>query len=146
MSLEIRPISVKDAKAYVDKFHRHHKRSIGCKFCLSCYEGDRLCGVAMCGRPISRYLDDGLTLEITRLCTDGTRNACSKLYGSSCQVAKAMGYKKVVTYILESEDGASLKASNFICEGIAGKTHWTGRRDRGQDIPHEMKKRWVRIL
>ena len=103
-------------------------------------------GCAVSGRPVSRYLDDGMTCEINRLCTDGTRNACSILYGASCRVAKAMGYKRVITYILESENGASLKASNFACEGIAGKTHWTGARNRGQAIPNEMKTRWCRLL
>jgi hypothetical protein len=66
------------------------------------------------------------------------------LYGASCRVAKEMGYKKVITYILESENGASLKASNFVCEGSAGGTHWTGTRNRNQNIPREMKKRWVK--
>lgn len=80
------------------------------------------------------------------MCTDGTRNACSKLYGACCRIAKEMGYQKIITYILESEDGASVKASNFVCEGVAGGTHWTGVRDRGQDIPSEMKTRWTRIL
>ena len=68
------------------------------------------------------------------------------LYGACCRVAKAMGYEKVITYILESENGASLKASNFICEGVAGKTHWTGVRNKGQAIPNEMKTRWVKKL
>lgn len=103
-------------------------------------------GCAVSGRPVSRHLDDGLTCEINRLCTDGTKNACSMLYGASCRVAKAMGYKKIITYILESENGASLKASNFVCEGKAGKPHWTGARNRGQAIPHEMKTRWVKTL
>lgn len=103
-------------------------------------------GVAVCGRPVSRILDDGKTCEINRLCTDGTRNACSKLYGACCRIAKELGYEKVITYILESENGASLKASNFVCEGKAGGTHWTGSRDRGQKIPHEMKTRWAKIL
>ena len=69
------------------------------------------------------------------------------LYGACCRIAKEMGYRKIITYILQSEDGASLKASNFICEGgAAGGTHWTGARDRGQEIPQELKTRWVRIL
>ena len=68
------------------------------------------------------------------------------LYGASCRVAKAMGYQKIITYILESEDGASLKASNFICEGRAGGTHWTGARNKGQAIPKEMKQRWCKAL
>ena len=103
-------------------------------------------GVSVCGRPVSRYLDDGLTCEINRLCTDGTRNACSMLYGASCRIAKAMGYKKVITYILQSENGSSLKASNFVCEGTAGGTHWTGNRNRGQNLPRELKTRWSKTL
>lgn len=81
-----------------------------------------------------------------RVCSDGTRNVCSMLYGACCRIAKEMGYRRVITYTLASEDGASLKASNFICEGTAGGTHWTGSRDRGQDIPAEMKKRWLKRL
>ena len=79
-------------------------------------------------------------------CTNGTRNACSMLYGACCRVAKGMGYKLIITYILKSENGASLKASNFVCDGVAGGTHWTGERNRGQDIPSEMKTRWHRRL
>ena len=68
------------------------------------------------------------------------------LYGACCRIAKEMGYRKIITYILKSEDGASLKASNFICDGEAGGTHWTGERNKGQDIPNEMKTRWHRDL
>ena len=104
-------------------------------------------GVAICGRPVSRHLDDGLTLEINRLCTDGTRNACSILYGACARIAKNMGYKRVITYILKSENGASLKASNFICEGEAGGEMWTGKRSgRDNGVPKEKKTRWVKYL
>lgn len=144
--LEIRPVTFKEACTFVSLFHRHHKPSVGCKFCIGCFLGDTMVGVAICGRPVSRHLDNGLTLEITRLCTDGTRNACSMLYGACCRVAKAMGYKKVITYTLQFENGASLKASNFVCDGTAGGIKWTGVRDKGQDIPAEMKTRWVRDL
>ena len=144
--MEIKPINFRDACEFISKYHRHHKPTVGCKFSLGLYDGDILVGVAVCGRPVSRYYDDGLTCEINRLCTDGTFNACSMLYGACCRVAKEMGYKKVITYILESEDGASLKASNFVCEGKAGGTHWTGKRNKGQDIPAEKKKRWVKEL
>ena len=68
------------------------------------------------------------------------------LYGACARIARNMGYEKIITYILESENGASLKASNFTCEGIAGGTHWTGARDKGQGIPKEMKQRWVKNL
>lgn len=144
--MEIRPITFREASEFINKYHRHHKATVGHKFSLGLYEGDKLIGCAVCGRPVSRYYDDGFTCEINRLCTDGTKNACSMLYGACCRVAKEMGYKKIVTYILESENGASLKASNFICEGKAGGTKWTGVRNKGQDIPAEYKTRWTRQL
>ena len=141
--MEIRPITLKQANTFVKQYHRHSLPTVGCKFALGCYEGPVLVGCAICGRPVSRHLDDGLTCEINRLCTDGTRNACSMLYGACCRVAKAMGYRKVITYTLQSENGASLRASNFKCEGIAGGLKWTGTRDKGQNLPNEMKNRWV---
>lgn len=144
--MTIRPITFRIASDYINANHRHHNATVGCKFCIGVFDNDRMCGVAVCGRPVSRHLDDGLTCEINRVCTDGTKNACSMLYGACCRVAKAMGYIKVITYTLESENGASLKASNFTYDGIAGGTHWTGKRNRGQDIPKEMKKRWVKEL
>lgn len=144
--MEIRPITLREANDFVVRYHRHHKGTVGHKFSIGVSEGKKLVGVAICGRPVSRYLDNGETLEINRLCTDGTKNACSMLYGACCRVAKAMGYKLIITYILQSENGASLKASNFTCDGIAGGTHWTGARNRGQAIPSEMKTRWSRIL
>ena len=144
--MTVQPITFKQACEFINQHHRHHRATVGCKFCIGLVDGEKLVGVSVCGRPVSRYLDDGLTCEINRLCTDGTKNACSMLYGASCRVAKAMGYKKVITYILESENGASLKASNFVCEGAAGGKHWTGKRNRGQNIPNEMKTRWVKNL
>ena len=144
--MEIRPITFRVGCEFVNKFHRHHKATTGCRFAIGLFDGGDMVGCAICGRPVSRHLDDGLTLEINRLCTLGTPNACSMLYGACCRVAKAMGYKKVVTYILQSETGASLKASNFTCDGEAGGMKWTGKRDRGQAIPHEMKTRWVKNL
>ena len=144
--MDIRPITFKQACDFIDRNHRHHKSTVGCKFCVGLFDGSVLVGVAVCGRPVSRYYDDGLTCEVNRLCTDGTYNACSMLYGACCRIAKEMGYQRIITYTLASEDGSSLKASNFICEGQAGGTHWTGARNKGQDILFEIKKRWVRIL
>ena len=144
--MEIRPLTFREACQFIDQNHRHHRPSVGCKFCIGLYDDKKLIGCAICGRPVSRHLDNGLTCEITRLCTDGTRNACSMLYGACCRTAKAMGYKSIITYILASENGASLKASGFSCEGAAGGTHWTGVRNKGQDIPSEMKTRWRRDL
>lgn len=145
--LHIVPIRYRDACDYVNKNHRHHNAPSGCEFCISVRdENNEIHGVAIAGRPVSRHLDNGITLEITRVCTDGTRNACSMLYGACVRIAKEMGYKKVVTYTLQSENGASLKASNFTNEGEAGGIKWNGVRDRGQDIPHEMKTRWTKTL
>lgn len=144
MSLKIRPITFREASEFINKNHRHHAATIGCKFCIQLKNSDdQTRAVAVCGRPVSRRYDDGKTLEINRVCTLGDRNACSMLYGACCRIAKDMGYEKVITYTLQSEDGASLKASNFQYDGEAGGTHWTGKRDKGQKIPAEMKKRWV---
>lgn len=114
--LEIRPTHLKPAREFVGKYHRHNIPPVGGKFAISCFEGERLCGVAICGRPTARKLDDGATLEIYRNCTDGTRNACTKLYGACVRIARDMGYKKVITYTLESENGASLR----VYEGTSG--------------------------
>lgn len=142
--LEIRPIHLAPAREYVREYHRHNIPPVGGKFAVSCYDDDRLCGVAICGRPTARRLDDGKTLEIYRNCTDGTRNACSKLYGACQRIAKDMGYVRVITYTLTSEDGASLKAANFKCSGEAGGLAWTGSRKRDYFVaPEEMKNRWV---
>lgn len=149
MKMEIRPLTFKTAKAFIKEAHRHHKMVVGGKFSIGVYRGDELVGVAICGRPVSRYLDDGLTLEVNRCCTiDGTKNACSMLYGACCRIARDMGYKKVVTYTLQSEKGVSLKASNFTLESeTAGGIRWTGARSKRESgAPKELKKRWARIL
>ena len=116
MALVIKPISLKDANYYVETNHRHHRKATGHKFSLAVYDGEDLHGVAIVGRPLSRFLDDGKTLEVLRPCTDGTRNACTILYGRCARIAKEMGYEKIITYILEEEKGTSLKASGWICE------------------------------
>lgn len=155
--MEIRPISLKEANAYVAQFHRHNKPVKGCKYTVSVYDEDTLCGVAIAGRPVARELNDGRTIEITRVCTDGTKNACSMLYSACIRIAKAMGYHKVVTYTLQSESGASLKASGFIyCEKVRGRDWNTPSRPResvqmtlfGEErkYPIEDKVRWEKRL
>lgn len=144
--LEIRPITYQQASQFIIQYHRHHGPPQGCKFCVGAFEGGKMVACAVCGRPVSRMLDNGRTCEITRLCSDGTPNACSFLYVACCRIAKAMGYKRIITYTLASENGASLRASNFLYDGIAGGVKWTGIRDRGQKIPAEMKNRWVKDL
>lgn len=145
--LKIRPIHLREAKEFVSAYHRHSIPPTGGKFAISCIEGERLCGVAICGRPIARKLDNGTTLEIYRNCTDGTRNACSKLYGACIRIARDMGYKRVITYTLKSEIGASLRASGFTLAGTAGAPAWTGTRRRNYYVLlGEMKNRWEYVL
>ena len=145
--LELRPCDYQTACAFVSENHRHNKPPAGHKFSIACFDGDRLCGVVMVGRPVGRYMDDGLTLEVNRCCTDGTRNACSMLYGAAQRAAKALGYKRIITYTRQSENGASLRASNWICDGPAGGTHWTGQRyEQTELVLDEMKLRWRKEL
>lgn len=142
--MKIVPITFKAASEYINQYHRHHNSTAGCKFCIGLDDDNgNLCGVAVCGRPVSRFLDDGKTLEINRLCTNGAKNACSMLYGACIRVAKAMGYQLVITYTLDTEYGASLKASNFVYDGLAGGEIWTGTRKRDNGVPKQHKKRWV---
>ena len=143
--ISIAPIHLKDAAVFVSKYHRHNIAPRGGKFAIACLDDGRLCGVAICGRPIARKLDDGGTLEIYRNCTDGTKNACSKLYGACVRIARDMGYAKVITYTLQSESGASLKAANFALEKEnCGGKQWTGTRKRDYFVsPAELKKRYA---
>ena len=145
--LELRPCDYATAKRFIGLNHRHNKPPTGHKFSIACYDGDRLCGVAMVGWPVARMLADGFTVEVTRNCTDGTYNACSMLYGACARIAKDMGYRKIITYILMSENGASLKVSGFICEGEAGGEMWTGKRSgRDNGVPKERKTRWSKTF
>lgn len=142
------PISLREANQFVSQYHRHHRPTAGHKFSIGVQADGELVGVAICGRPVSRILDDGYTLEVNRLCTNGAKNACSMLYGAAVRAAKAMGYHRVITYILDTEPGISLKAAGFICEGRAGGLVWTGSRRPKDDnqYPHQMKTRWVKKI
>ena len=121
--LQIRPIDLKAANRYVMDNHRHNGKVLVHRFSIACYDGDRLCGVAIVGNPSARKLDDGKTVEVKRVCTDGTKNACSILYGRCARIAREMGWEKIITYTLESEGGTSLRASGWQvdAENVGGK-------------------------
>lgn len=144
--LTLTPINLKTANAFVQQYHRHHKPTRGHKFSIGVSDNGALVGVAICGRPVARRLDDGYTLEVNRLCTDGTPNACSILYAAAYRAARAMGYNKVITYILDTENGASLKAAGYTCEGRAGGLEWNGAKapKQADQYPRQMKTRWVK--
>lgn len=114
MSLVVCPLAFPVACSVIDSLHRHHRRLQGHKFSLGVATLDgAVVGAAIVGRPVARALDDGLTLEVTRLATDGTRNACSLLYGAAWRAAKACGYHRIITYTQEGEGGASLRAAGW---------------------------------
>lgn len=122
----IRPIELVDANGYIQKHHRHHKPVVGHRFSLSAWKDGIMCGVAIVGRPVARNAGNPLeVVEVTRLCTDGTKNACSFLYSAAARVAKEMGYLKIQTYVLESEHGTSLKAAGWTKEeSLRGGRAW----------------------
>jgi hypothetical protein len=124
MSLLITPIDFAEANAFVALHHRHHKPMPGVKFCVAVSNEDTVVGVAMIGRPVARHCDNGFTLEVNRCCTDGTPNACSMLYGAAWRAAKALGYKRLITYTLPSEGGASLRAAGWTLLGERGGGNW----------------------
>ena len=113
MSLAVVPVSFAEASQFVAAHHRHHRPPVGHKFSIGVADGETLVGVAMVGRPVARRLDDGMTLEVNRTCTDGTPNANSMLYGAAWRAAKALGYRRLITYTQEGESGASLSAANW---------------------------------
>jgi hypothetical protein len=138
--LELQPITFKEACAFVRDHHRHHKPPVGHKFSIAVNDGEKVVGVAMVSRPTARMSDNGWTAEVTRLCTDGTRNACSILYAACWRCARAMGYKRLITYILSSESGASLHASGWKEIGAAGGGTWNrAGRPRVDDHPTGQK-------
>ena len=114
MPLKIVPVTLATANRFVDRLHRHSRPTVGHKFSVGVATDDgELRGVAIVGRPVARHLDDGRAVEVLRLCTDGTRNACSMLYGAARRAARAMGHSPVYTYTLPEEGGASLRAAGF---------------------------------
>jgi hypothetical protein len=108
------PITLRAAQAFVDKHHRHNKAPRGHKFSIGLEHDGQLVGVAVAGRPVARHFDNGRTLEVSRTCTLGDRNANSMLYGAVWRAAKAMGYTRLVTYTQADESGASLRAAGFV--------------------------------
>ena len=119
------PLELKEAQEYINNIHRHHQASHRDKFRIGAEVGGKLVGVIQVGRPVARRLDDGKTLEVLRLCTQGEKDVCSFLYSRAARIAKEMGYTKIITYILETETGTSLKASGWHLEAAnVGGTDW----------------------
>ena len=142
------PLELKEANAFVGQLHRHHAPVYRDKFRLGAAKDGKLVGVVQIARPVSRNLDDGRTVEVVRLCSDGSRNVCSFLYGRAAKIAQEMGYDKIMTYILQSESGVSLKAAGWSLEDPScGGGNWScPSRQRNTTAPTEKKQRWSKIL
>ena len=145
--MKAKPLTQRQASEFIAQHHRHHKPARGDIFRIGAEVDDRLIGVIQCGRPSARALQDGKTLEATRLCTDGTRNACSFLYSRAAKAAKALGYERLVTYILDCETGASLKAAGWKFDGVTRGGSWNcPSRPRQDAAPTCPKQRWTKLL
>jgi hypothetical protein len=149
--MELWPLTIERAKQYVSRSHRHHRPPLGGLFALGAGKGGELVGVVIVGRPVARHLDSGLTAEVTRCCTDGTPNACSFLYGAAWRAARGLGYRRLVTYTLPEEGGASLRGAGWRPDHrVVGRewNHrhnpaWLGLGDRANDHPLGDKQRWA---
>ena len=141
MSLTVIPLDLDEANAFITHHHRHHKPVVGHKFSIGvANETGFIVGVAIVGRPVARGNDNGWTLEVTRVATDGTKNACSILYGAARRATFALGYKRLITYILNTEPGTSLKAAGWKCLGEAGGGSWNCKsRPRVDKHPTQVK-------
>ena len=145
--MRVVPIGLKAAAQFVGALHRHHGEPAGGKFAIAAESCGVVCGVVIAGRPVSRGLDNGRNAEVTRLCTDGTDNACSLLYGAAARAAKAMGYERIYTYTLASESGVSLRAAGWIRDVETRGGSWNcSSRPRSDRHPVEPKVRWYRQL
>lgn len=145
MRLQLQPITFDEAATFIATHHRHHIPPQGWKFGIAVNDGTEVRGVITIGRPVARHLDDGLTLEVTRCCTDGAKNAASMLYGAAWRAAKALGYRRLITYTLDTEPGTTLRAAGWkaVAESPGGSWHTPNSgRPRVDKHPTQPKIRW----
>lgn len=140
----LQPLFLTEAQEFVAEHHRHHEAPVGGLFAVGCSDGEKVVGAAIVGRPVARMNNDGWTAEVTRLCAlEGQRNACSMLYRAAWRACRALGYRRLITYTLESEGGASLRASGFRLVGQRGGGSWSRTdRPRVDKHPLEQKTLW----
>lgn len=152
MTLRIVPVNQDQANAFIAAWHRHHRPPLGYRFALGVASTNgggevmtaHLVGVATVGRPVSRHLDDGATVEVTRVATDGTRNACSALYGACWRAARAIGYDRAVTYTRDDESGESLRAAGWLrWERRASRRGWDTPSRRRDNRIYDAVDRWL---
>ena len=148
MNPEIVPMYIGDAQIFVERHHRHHPPPQGGLFAVGAASGGEVVGVAIVGRPVARLMQDGWTTEVTRLCVlEGYPNACSMLYAACWRAARALGWRRLITYTLASESGASLRGAGWRLVGERGGGTWNRRdRPRIDRAPTGQKMLWDRVL
>lgn len=147
--LSIVPLELRELNELVVKWHRHHKKVQGHRFSIGVVnELGELVGGCSVGRPVARMTNSKEVLEVTRLVTNGTPNACSALYSAACRVGREMGYKRIQTFILDVESGTSLRGAGWQKDDWnSGGGSWTRKdRQRREDQPQSPKGRWSRRL
>ncbi len=150
MSLTIEQCELRDANDFVEKHHRHHKPVVGHRFSIRVAADGETVGVIIVGRPVARAVPSHEVLEVTRCCTDGTKNASSALYGAAARAGKALGYHRIQTYTLPEEGGVSMRAVGWEFDGETAGGHWKrsepNAKPRRTDQPQGVKHRWVKEL
>jgi hypothetical protein len=144
--LKIIPMTIKAANEFIKQYHRHNDPTVSGKFALGCTNDEgKLIGAAVSGRPVGRGFDDGKTLEIYRVATDGTFNANSFIYGRIKRIAQLMGYQRIFTYTLVTETGATMRAIGAKEDGVIKAREWSckSRPRRSQDVYKSDKMRWM---
>lgn len=143
--LTLQPITFREACAFIRKHHRHHKPPQGHLFSVAVNDGEKVVGVVVIGRPVARMLQDGFTAEVTRCCTDDTPHVASKLYGAAWRAARALGYRRLITYTLATEAGTSVRAAGWREVGKAGGGQWSRpSRHRVESTTDGQKVLWER--
>lgn len=142
------PLTLTQANEAVATLHRHHKPVVGHRFSIGLESDGKMVGAVIVDRPVARKTDQYMVAEVTRLVTDGTKNACSSLYAAAARAAEAMGFEKIQTFILESEPGTSLLAAGWKHVGDSAGGDWTSvsKPNRRTDQPMCPKQRWEKIL
>ena len=142
--MQATPIHIREANAFIAKYHRHSLPTVGGKFAVGAIHQGKLVGVAVAGRPVARQLDDGKTIEVLRVCTNGTPNCCSFFYARLAKIARLFGYTRVITYTLEEESGASLRAVGGKIVSRVRAREWSApsRPRKSQAVYGKKKLRW----
>lgn len=151
MTLVATPVSLLQANLFVERYHRHHQPLRFHKYSVGAAKYGSLVGVCIVNRPVNPRMDDGLTLEVARLCTDGTTNACSFLLSRAARAAAALGYERIQTYTLADESvasyGGSLRAAGWLFSHASKGGTWnTPSRHRTDKHPTGDKFCWIKFL